>query len=147
VDVSVWTRSRALQSELARLSGIQLERSAYSILSELDKLGPLRAMDLVALFGIDQSTLSRRISALRRGGLVKAAPNKSDARSAYLSLTARGRAVLERARRSAMIQHAAILDDWTDDEIGQLAEMLRKFANSVNRYIVSLESRVSGALE
>jgi DNA-binding MarR family transcriptional regulator len=142
-EFSVWTRSKALQNELARLSGIQLERSAYSILSELNKVGPLRAMDLVALLGMDQSTLSRRISALRADGLVESLPNQSDARSTYLSLTARGRAVLDRTRRYVVQQHAAMLASWTDDEIAELSNTLRKFIESVSEYIVSLDDRAS----
>jgi DNA-binding MarR family transcriptional regulator len=133
-DLSVATRSKAL------LRTHHLERHGYSILNELDKAGPLRAADLAEMLGLDQSTMSRRITALRRQGLLMASPNTSDARSSYLSLSARGRSVLTRSRHIMMSNQMAMFDGWDDDQIREFTYLLRKYVESAAKYIISLDA-------
>ena len=67
-----------------------LKITQYSLLSHVEKLGPITQADLAKAMGMDSSTLSRNLRPLESAGWV-AVHAGDDARSHALSLTASGR--------------------------------------------------------
>ena len=67
-----------------------LKITQYSLLTHVDKLGPITQADLARAMGMDSSTLSRNLRPLESAGWV-AVHAGDDARSHALSLTASGR--------------------------------------------------------
>ena len=67
-----------------------LKITQYSLLSHVEKLGPITQTDLAKAMGMDSSTLSRNLRPLESAGWV-AVHAGDDARSHALSLTASGR--------------------------------------------------------
>jgi DNA-binding MarR family transcriptional regulator len=135
-----WIRRQSLQDEMTRMSGFRLERTGYSILSALEDRGPLRATDLVGLFGLDQSTLSRRLAALAGASLVERNPDNLDARAALVSISPAGRKVLQQRRQAVIDQYEAIVTEWTPDDVAALAGLLRSLAMSIAQHVQTTES-------
>jgi DNA-binding MarR family transcriptional regulator len=82
-----------------QLAAVGLRSTQYSILSRLDRVGPLGINALAALMVMDRTTLGRNILPLQRDGLLESRPSASDRRSKELALTASGRELLRRARK------------------------------------------------
>jgi DNA-binding MarR family transcriptional regulator len=81
--------SRRYDTVLAAAAG--LKTSQYSLLSHIDKLGPLRPADLAAAMALEPSSLTRNLQALVLQGWVQVGPG-ADARSRLVTLTEAGRA-------------------------------------------------------
>jgi DNA-binding MarR family transcriptional regulator len=74
-----------------------LRTTQYSILSKLDRLGPLTINALAAAMAMDRTTLGRAIKPLQRDKLLAVGADDEDGRSRVLSLTAAGKARLKAA--------------------------------------------------
>ncbi len=72
------------------MSECGLKITQYSLLTHVEKLGPITQADLAKAMGMDSSTLSRNLRPLESAGWV-AVHAGDDARSHALSLTANGR--------------------------------------------------------
>lgn len=85
------------------------------------------AVDVAAELQIDKSTASRQIAALEQRGLIERAAAPGERRAQWLTLTAEGRRILHRSdvvRIDAIRERVA---DWTDAEVSQFADLLRRF--------------------
>jgi len=72
------------------VAAVGLKTTQYSLLSHLDKLGPLRPADLAAHMTLEPSTLTRNLQPLVAHGWVEVGPG-ADARSRLVALTNAGR--------------------------------------------------------
>ena len=72
-------------------AAVGLKTSQYSLLSHIDKLGPLRPVDLASLMTLEPSTLTRNLQPLVAQGWVEVGPG-TDGRSRLVVLTDAGRA-------------------------------------------------------
>ena len=68
-----------------------LKTTQYSLLTHVEKLGPLRPVDLALAMGMDASTLTRNLQPLVEAGWIEIGPG-ADRRSRLVSLTPAGRA-------------------------------------------------------
>ena len=80
-------------------AAVGLKTSQYSLLSHLDKLGPLRPADLAAHMTLEPSTLTRNLQPLVAHGWVEVGPG-ADARSRLVALTEAGRAKRAEAQQA-----------------------------------------------
>jgi DNA-binding MarR family transcriptional regulator len=118
--VAIARLSRRLRRhELAGLTPTQL-----SALATVERAGPLRLGDLAAAEGIAPSTLTRLVTALEDGGHVQRCPVPGDARASTLTITAHGRAVLERIRQESTSLLAESLRTLTSAQLAALAAAL-----------------------
>jgi DNA-binding MarR family transcriptional regulator len=81
----------------ARLRGVGLKTTQYSLLARVGWLGPIRPVDLAGAMGLDASTLTRNLKPLAEAGWLTQAAGP-DARSRLVSLTDAGRDKLAQAR-------------------------------------------------
>ncbi len=110
-------------------AGVELDRALLPLLVRVERRGPLGVGELAELCGRDSTTVSRQIAKLEDMGLVSRRVNGRDARVRDVAVTERGRAMagaLDRARETAI---ASLLAEWDREEVGELARLLRKFAN------------------
>lgn len=89
---------RIAQHYDAELAQAGLKTTQYSMLSHVEKLGPVRPVDLAASIKMDTSTLTRNLKPLVDAGWVLVSPG-DDARSRLVSLTDAGRAKRAEAKR------------------------------------------------
>jgi DNA-binding MarR family transcriptional regulator len=89
--------SRHYDAVMAAATG--LKTSQYSLLSHIDKLGPLQPSELAAHMALEPSTLSRNLQPLITQGWVLVGPG-SNQRSRTLSLSDAGRSKRAEAKRA-----------------------------------------------
>ncbi|WP_194830004.1 MarR family winged helix-turn-helix transcriptional regulator [Nocardia sp. XZ_19_231] len=110
-----------------------LERSAYLLLSRLQAEGPMSIGQLSHAFGLDNSTMNRQTAVLLGSGLVERFPDPDGGLARKFRITADGgmRLDIERAQRIAGID--GILQDWTPEEVAELARSLRRFNHDIEQ--------------
>jgi len=90
-------------------------------LGRLDRGGPAAAADLARKEQISPQSMGATLAELEMRGLVKRQPDPADGRRILLSISATGRRELNRRRNARVEQLAAGLEDFTEDELRQLA--------------------------
>ncbi len=113
-----------------------LDTGEFDVLSTLLRAGPpycLRPTELFTSLMISSGGLTNRLSRLEKAGLIDRPANESDGRSLRVRLTDEGRRRAEAAFREDMRLEEALLEGLTEKECEQLAALLQKLANSLNR--------------
>ncbi|MFC4588659.1 MarR family winged helix-turn-helix transcriptional regulator [Sphaerisporangium corydalis] len=109
-------------------------RTGLALLVALHRCGELRMGELADLFDVDQSVISRHVADLEERGWVERVPNPRDGRSWYVRLTSDGRQVTEKSLARVRDLLASTLDDWTDEEIINLAGLLARLRDSFDAH-------------
>jgi DNA-binding MarR family transcriptional regulator len=76
------------------------------------------------------SSITRQIQALEEEGHVKVTANPQDGRSCRVSLTASGRAEIERLQEIGMQRFASFVAKWDAEEVRMLTRLLAKLEQS-----------------
>lgn len=103
---------RVSQQYDAEMGHIGLKTTQYSLLSYVDKLGPLRPVDLAAQIKMDASTLTRNLKPLLAAGWITQGAGP-DERSRLVSITEAGRAKRAEAKR-----HWRLAQDGLNQQLG-----------------------------
>ncbi len=110
----------------------ELPQLAYGILRYVDMHGPLRSSDIVTTFGMDKGAVSRQISILRERGLLDASSDPDDRRSTVLSSSAAAREAFEHFSRGIRDQYASVLDDWSQQDLEDVARLLARLTSALD---------------
>jgi DNA-binding MarR family transcriptional regulator len=108
VRLAVLRLSRRLRQHAAA----GLTASQLSLVSTLDRHGPLNLGDLAAHEGVQPPSVTRMVDALEKLGMVKRSESSQDRRSVVATLTGKGHKAVEdvRRRRDAWLaQRLAVL--------------------------------------
>jgi DNA-binding MarR family transcriptional regulator len=135
-------RARALQARTAAQLHPDLEPAALGLLALLQDEGPLRASDLVALLGLDKSTVSRQVTTLVELGLVDREPDPDDGRAQVLRPSATGAQRLADVRAGRRAYLRAELGDWPAEDVDALGELLERYNRTMSRAVA--EGRSAG---
>jgi DNA-binding MarR family transcriptional regulator len=118
--VAIARLSRRLRHhQLAGLTPTQL-----SALATVERHGPMRLGDVAAAEGIAPSTLTRLVTALEEHAYVERCAVPGDARASTLTITTRGRQILQRIRQESTAMLAESLAMLPPDQIEVLAQAL-----------------------
>lgn len=117
---------RSFSTVLAEQVHPDLNAGEYLVLAAVADLERVRSTDLVPRLGLDKSTLSRQLAALRDLGLVETAVDETDARARLVSLTGEGRRRFERVRTARRERFRAYLRTWEQDDLDRLAALLHR---------------------
>jgi DNA-binding MarR family transcriptional regulator len=118
--VAIARLSRRLRHhQLAGLTPTQL-----SALATVERHGPMRLGDVAAAEGIAPSTLTRLVTALEERAYVERCAVPGDARASTLTITTRGRQILQRIRHESTAMLAESLAMLPPDQIEVLAQAL-----------------------
>lgn len=90
--------AESVQRELAA-AGFGDARFSHGFVFQHLLVAPRSASELAGLLGVTQQAASKSVAELSALGYVEVAPDEGDARRKSVRLSARGRAVVERARR------------------------------------------------
>jgi DNA-binding MarR family transcriptional regulator len=124
---SVIRRSRELSNELH--PGLSL--MAYTFLGLVQSKPGIQASDVAERLGLDKSTVSRQLNQLFDRGLLDREGGRPGRRGDPLSLTLAGRKFLAADADRVRAQVVRWLEGWSDGDIADLAELLRRFNDSV----------------
>jgi DNA-binding MarR family transcriptional regulator len=114
----------------AALGSIDLTPASFGLLNVLAAREGANQQELGSAMGIDPSTMVSLIDQLEAAGLAKRRPHATDRRARAVALTAKGRRVLERARRMAMQVEDEVLHGLTAAERRELLTLLRRALDS-----------------
>lgn len=115
--------SKLLEKEF-NLSSSQL-RAMWAI-KESSKL---RVSDIAKALGIHLSTTSNMLDKIENKKLIKRKRDLNDTRSVYISLTPKGRVLLEKAPHPSNGNLANALREMTDNEVNHLTNHLTKLTS------------------
>lgn len=104
----------------------QLVRSAYLLLSALEKHGPLGIAALGDATQVDISTASRQIAPLERQGLVRRLSNPADGRGSLIEITPVGLSRLQATRDERHTLYLELLHDWPEEDRAAFAGYLAR---------------------
>ena len=100
---------------------------AYSMLSSIDAADGCRSVDLVALYRLDKSTVSRQVGDLERRGLVGRTTDPARGRGQLLVVTPAGGALLREAAATREAELASRVAGWSDEELATFAAALQRY--------------------
>lgn len=120
-------RTRTFVAASATSVHADLGTTGYVILSRLLDAGPMRASELVDVFGTDKATISRQTAMLERSGLVSREPDPTDRRAQTIRVTADGRRRMQAARRRNQRRLRSGLSAWAADDVRELGRLLEQF--------------------
>jgi DNA-binding MarR family transcriptional regulator len=90
----------------------------------------MRMSRLAELLAIDMSVTSRHVAHLTERGWIDRQPDPLDKRSRLLRLTSRGEQLLREISERYVVALAAALRDWSDEDVGQLSNLLARLRDS-----------------
>jgi DNA-binding MarR family transcriptional regulator len=123
-----------MHERLLRLAGVRLDRAAATLLFKLSAKGEsLRVTDLAEVLGVDTPTVTRKVQQLEREGMVDRQADPDDGRASRIRLTPAGRRTIERVRAARRAWLERLLQDWDDDDLSDLFDLLGRFAESLDR--------------
>lgn len=96
----------------------------WRVIAILGEGEPMTAQALSDSAAMDKVSVSRAVRTLEERGLVERENNAADRRSRLLHLTADGRRVYDEIAPVALEQEAALLSEFSEDEIELLAGLL-----------------------
>jgi DNA-binding MarR family transcriptional regulator len=123
IEIELMKLVRNVEDTLGRSSSLydQVDRAGYLALRTLEELGPVSSRALADALHLDSSTIARQVGALTRSGLLQRRSDPADGRSAILTLTDQGRAVMRRVERNRRRRMEEITRSWNDTDLGHLA--------------------------
>jgi DNA-binding MarR family transcriptional regulator len=107
-----------------------LSTPALVTLAVVHQRGPMRISEVAEHLALDLSTVSRQVTHLRQQGFLDSSPDPGDGRSQRLTVNAGGVEELRRTRRVLVGKLVDQLEDWPDQEVGDLTRLLGKLATA-----------------
>jgi MarR family transcriptional regulator, organic hydroperoxide resistance regulator len=111
--------------------GFNLSPSQVIALQELEDK-TLTIGELADRLFLEQSTVSRLIDTLVKGGFVNRVLNEENRRAVLVSLTEKGRRSLQNVREQSIQYFQSILDDVAEDDQYQILRGFKLFANALS---------------
>lgn len=119
---------------LAVRAGVDLERSAWTLLSRLDECQPARLSALAEICGLDVSTVSRQVGQLVDNEMIAQQPDQLDKRAKVLTLTNKGEDALAHIRKARWDWINEVLNEFDDHEREDLGALLTRFMAAVQQH-------------
>ena len=127
-DVELAARLRLAITRTARRlrqeAGTDLSPSQLAALATIERHGPLAPSELAERERIMRPTTTRVLSRLVEAGLVERIPDPADGRSAIVSVSSEGCALLRRLRRSKTAYLATRIRDLPPQDLSALARAI-----------------------
>lgn len=114
-------------------TGNGVDRAGYLLLRTLERIGPASINTIAAAVGLDGSTVTRQVAAMKELGLVERQTNPGDRRSCIISPTSNGCSVMRQMRRQRRSNLDEVTSDWSDDDRTTLGRLLAKLNDSIAR--------------
>jgi DNA-binding MarR family transcriptional regulator len=112
------------------LDTVGLTPALFGLLNVIGAREGAIQQELGAAMGIDRSTMVSLIDQLESAGLAKRRPSATDRRAREITITAKGRRLLERGRRMISATEDEVLGGLTAGERSELISLLRRALES-----------------
>lgn len=122
---------RRARGRAARKRAGGLSLSQYHLLAALADCPRLPVGELALAAGVSPPTATRTLDALERAGVVERDSSAEDRRVVTISLTRRGRALLNAKREQVARRRRAVYDSLEPSERAQAERLLRRLADSM----------------
>ena len=116
---------------LLREAGVSLDRALFPLLALIDRRGPIAVGELADRVGRDYTTVSRQLGRLENLGLVSRQSGKADRRVTQAVVTEKGRAMSDALDAARQRLAGIALADWSENDLQELARLLRRFADNL----------------
>ncbi len=103
-------------------------RTQWRVLAHLGKFGAMTAAEICKASHMEKTKVSRAVAAMAADGLLQRAPDRTDRRAEFLSLTDRGQAVYAELGQEALAYDAALRDRLGPDATAALVAALAVLA-------------------
>ncbi|CCW12583.1 Transcriptional regulator, MarR family [Rhodococcus aetherivorans] len=130
--MALMRRGRAQMGERARAVHPRLDPACYPLLVLLGRADAVAMSELLADLAIEKSTLTRRIDAAARLGLVERTTDPQDARARLVALTPEGRERLTALQREQTARWRRRLSAWDPADVEQLTALLRRLGDGLD---------------
>ncbi len=130
--VSVMNRPQRDEA-MVREAGIALDRALFPLLVMVERLGPIGIVDLADRVGRDYTTVSRQVTKLESLGFVERQSSATDGRVREAVVTASGKALTDKIDVAREAMAHTIFEDWKEQDVADLARLMRRFADAVQR--------------
>ncbi|WP_457515872.1 MarR family winged helix-turn-helix transcriptional regulator [Streptomyces sp. TE33382] len=120
----------AVKRGLARLLPSECPGGSAAVLALLAQHGEMRISRLAELLAVDMSVTSRHVAHVASHGWIERSHDPADKRSRILRLTPAGTEQLDELTRRTTEMFARNLQDWSDEEVGQLNSLLARLRDS-----------------
>jgi len=121
---------------LRQEAGDDLSPSSMAALATIERRGPLTPSELAEYEGIKRPTATRVLQRLLEAGLIERTADPTDGRSAVVSVTREGAALLKKLRSRKTAYLAQRLRELPDDDVKALeraAEVLERLLDDERR--------------
>jgi DNA-binding MarR family transcriptional regulator len=126
-------RSAPMRERVVRAARVPLTRAGLNLLRIVERHAPIAVSDLARRLGVDQSTASRQLGPLEDQRLISRAVDDNDRRVAWLSLTPKGRRVLERTIDVWLEDYDVALEAWSSADRATLGELLDRLRHDLSK--------------
>lgn len=109
-----------------------LERAHYLLIRLIEREGAQSIGAAARRLLLDDSTVTRQVSAMVADGLIAKIPNPEDARSTLLEVTKKGKARAEAMRIERFRRLERLFRDWNTDERAEGAEVIARLNRSLS---------------
>jgi len=116
-----------------RLAAHGLSIAMWRVLAVLSNNGGQRQIDLAGFTSIDASTLSRLVTRLVRMGLVTRSRSRTNSREVVVTLSARGRAIVDRLIPAALDLEDVLSAGVAKKDLAVVKRSLRKMYANMSR--------------
>jgi DNA-binding MarR family transcriptional regulator len=117
---------------LLREAGVSLDRALFPLLGRIGRKGPIGVVELADLAGRDHSVVSRQVAKLENMGLIERRAGATDKRVREAAVTEKGQALVAALDAARQRLVGPMMADWSDQELKDLARLLRKFVDGAN---------------
>ena len=121
-------RTRALNAQLRPFG---LDYARWRVLAVLNEAATMSMGRLADLTSVDRTTLTRTLGMMEAEGLVRRAPNVMDRRGIEISLTAKGRRLLETILPQVLAQTERAVQGFAADEVAHLRGLLARMVDNL----------------
>jgi DNA-binding MarR family transcriptional regulator len=123
-----------VQREIARHTLAELGSQGFTALAGIRADGPMRVSDVANRLSINISVASRQVNALLSAGYVQQEPDQDDRRAHLITVTEEGERVLVECHSRLVEAFAEALEDWSPDQIAELAGRLDALRADFSRH-------------
>jgi DNA-binding MarR family transcriptional regulator len=120
---------------IIREAGISLDRAQFPLLVLIERFGPIGVVELADRVGRDYTTVSRQVAKLEEQDLIIRRENSVDRRVREAVISKKGKEMTDLVDKARKRIGFAIFSEWEEHDLDELARLMRKFADDIQREV------------
>lgn len=120
---------------IIREAGISLDRAQFPLLVLIERFGPIGVVELADRVGRDYTTVSRQVAKLEEQDLIIRRENSFDRRVREAVISKKGKEMTDLVDKARKRIGFAIFSEWEEHDLDELARLMRKFADDIQREV------------